>query len=161
MTSIHADEPVAPARALPAASERALVTALRRGDEDAFARLVEPHTPSMLRLATRYVRSRSVAEDVVQETWVALLEGLNRFEERATVKTWLFRVLLNNARTRAVRERRVVPMSALGADGDEEGPTVDPARFLPPDAVDWPRTGPRRRTTGGTGRSWWSCPGRR
>jgi RNA polymerase sigma-70 factor, ECF subfamily len=136
MTSIRADEP---ARALPTASERALVAALRRGDEVAFARLVELHTPSMLRLARRYVRSRSVAEDVVQETWIALLEGLDRFEERATVKTWLFRVLLNIARTRAVREQRVVPMSALGADGDEEGPTVDPTRFLPPDAVDWPR----------------------
>lgn len=136
MSGIRADEP---ARALPAASEQALVAALRRGDEAAFARLVELHTPSMLRLAGRYVRSRSVAEDVVQETWVALLEGLDRFEERATVKTWLFRVLLNIARTRAVRERRVVPMSALDGDGGDDGPTVDPARFLPPDAAGWPR----------------------
>ena len=116
--------------------ERALVAALRRGDESAFATLVDRHSAGLLRLARTYVSSVAVAEDVVQETWLALLRGLDRFEERSTIKTWLFRVAANIARTRGVQERRTTPFSSLG--DDEQGPTVDPSRFRPPDDPDWP-----------------------
>jgi RNA polymerase sigma-70 factor, ECF subfamily len=124
-------------------AEQRLVAALRRGDESAFTALVDAHAAAMLRLARAYVPSRSVAEEVVQETWLALLEGLDRFEERSSVKTWLFRVVVNIAKTRAVRERRTTPFSALpqatgDEDGDNAGPLVDPARFLPPDHEQWP-----------------------
>lgn len=108
-----------------APDETAMVTALRRGDEPAFAALVERHTPSMLRVAGGYVPSHQIAEEVVQETWIALLKGLDTFEGRSSLRTWLFTVLVNIAKARGVRERR---------DGDVQvqaftGGTVDPARF--------------------------------
>jgi RNA polymerase sigma-70 factor (ECF subfamily) len=120
-----------PAPASP--DEAALVRRLRAGDEAAFEELVRRHHPAMLRVARTYVRDRAVAEEVVQETWLAALAGLDRFEERSSLKTWLFRILANRARTRAVREARSLPFSALAAaeaDGDE--PAVDPDRFLDP-----------------------------
>ena len=84
----------------------------------------------MLRLAGMYVSSRAVAEEVVQETWLAVLTGIDRFEERSSLKTWIFRILTNKAKTRAEREGRTVPFSSLGnPDGDDE-PAVDPDRFL-------------------------------
>ncbi len=114
---------------LTAAGERGLVEALRRGDESAFASLVEELTPSMLRVARLYVPSRAVAEDVVQEAWVGVLRGIDRFEARSSLKTWIFRILTNTAKTRGVREGRTIPFSSLG--GDEPGrPAVDPERFL-------------------------------
>jgi RNA polymerase sigma-70 factor, ECF subfamily len=120
-----------------------LVAALREGDEGAFLTLVRQHQALMLRVARTYVRDPRAAEDVVQETWVALLERIDRFEGRATIKTWLFRVLVNRAITRAQRDRRQVPFCAFeGDDGDEgpgdDGPTVDPARFLGADHPRWP-----------------------
>ena len=123
-------------------AEREPVAALRAGDEAAFVSLVAAHNRVMLRVALHYVGTRSVAEEVVQDTWLALLNGLDRFEQRSSLKTWLLRVLANIARTRAVRERRSVPMSALAVDGSGDGdggPTVDPARFRDPDAEQWPR----------------------
>ncbi|HEX2086072.1 MAG TPA: sigma-70 family RNA polymerase sigma factor [Solirubrobacteraceae bacterium] len=114
-----------------------LVAALRRGDEAAFESLVRRHQSLMLRVARGYVRDPRVAEEVVQETWMALLEGIDRFEGRASLKTWLFRVLVKRAITRGTRERRQVPFSALAGD-DESGPTVDPDRFLGPDHPRWP-----------------------
>jgi RNA polymerase sigma-70 factor, ECF subfamily len=108
-----------------------ILAALKRGDETAFVQLVEQHQGLMLRVALRYVRTRAVAEEVVQETWVAVLHGLDRFEARASLKTWIFRILTNRAITRAEREGRVLPFSSLG---DDDGPAVDPDRFRPPGA---------------------------
>jgi RNA polymerase sigma-70 factor, ECF subfamily len=87
----------------------------------------------MLRIAMLYVSSRAVAEEVVQETWLAVLTGLERFEGRSTLKTWLFRILTNKAKTRGRREGRTLPFSALAADGDEDGTAVGVDHFLGPD----------------------------
>jgi len=106
-----------------------LVVALRVGDEAAFAGLVERYHGAMVRLARLYVTS-AAAEDVVQETWLALLKGLDGFEGRASLKTWLFRVLVNRARTRATRDARSVPFSSLvDAEVDAFDPAVSPDRF--------------------------------
>jgi RNA polymerase sigma-70 factor (ECF subfamily) len=119
--------------------DRAVVEALRRGDERAFAQLVDEHSSSLLRVAMIYVGSRAVAEEVVQETWLGLLGGIDRFEGRSSLKTWLFKILTNTARTRGARERRTVPFSAFGeAGGEGEGPAVDPDRFFPPDHDRYP-----------------------
>ena len=105
--------------------------ALRNGDERAFASLVDRYYGSLLRLAMAYVPSRAVAEEVVQETWVGVLEGLSRFEGRSSLKTWIFRILTNRAKTRGQRERRYEPMGLGGDSGDNpDGPPVDPDRFL-------------------------------
>src|SRR4051794_23779137 len=87
---------------------------VREGDEQAFLTLVDRYGPMMLRLAMTYVRSRSVAEEVVQDAWIGILGSLPRFEGRSTVRTWMLRILANRARTRAVKEARCVPFSALG-----------------------------------------------
>ncbi len=122
----------------PSAGERELrlVEALRAGDESAFAATVDAYSPAMLRLARVYVSSHAVAEEVVQETWLGVLRGLERFEGRSALKTWIFRILTNTAKTRAVREGRTVPFSAL-APADEES-AVDPARFLDSSHPTWP-----------------------
>jgi RNA polymerase sigma-70 factor (ECF subfamily) len=93
--------------------------------------LVERYSPSMLRIASLYTPSRAVAEDVVQETWLGVLQGLDRFEGRSSLKTWIFRILTNRAKTRGQRERRSIPFSSL-ADRESEGsdPAVDPSRFI-------------------------------
>jgi RNA polymerase sigma-70 factor, ECF subfamily len=110
-------------------SERELVAALKHGDEAAFMRLVDEYGPALLRVARMYVPTAAVAEEVVQETWIAVLNGIDRFEERSSLKTWIFRILANNAKTRGQRERRSVPFSSAAGAGDE--PSVDPDRFLP------------------------------
>jgi RNA polymerase sigma-70 factor, ECF subfamily len=107
-----------------------LARSLRAGDEQAFAELVARYHASLLRVAMIYVRNRSVAEEVVQETWLGVLEGLERFESRSLLKTWIFRILTNRAKTRATRERRTIPFSALASEDDEEGPSVEAERFL-------------------------------
>jgi len=105
--------------------------ALRNGDERAFASLVDRYYGSLLRLAMAYVPSRAVAEEVVQETWVGVLEGLSCFEGRSSLKTWIFRILTNRAKTRGQRERRYEPMGLGGDSGDNlDGSAVDPDRFL-------------------------------
>jgi RNA polymerase sigma-70 factor (ECF subfamily) len=109
-----------------------LVEALKAGDEAAFGTLVHEYGPSMLRVARMFVSSRAVAEEVVQEAWIGVLRGIARFEGRSSLKTWIFRILTNTAKTRGVREGRSVPFSALAAD-DESGTSVDPDRFLGPD----------------------------
>jgi len=111
--------------------ERALVAALRRGEEAAFVELVERYGASLLRLARTFVRDRAVAEEVVQETWLAVLNGIDRFEGRSSLKTWIFQILSNRARTRAVRERRSAPFSALAGDGEDDEAAVDADRFRP------------------------------
>src|SRR5918912_3261145 len=97
----------------PSLDELRLVEGLRRGDERAFGRLVEEYSSTLLRVAMTFVGSRAVAEEVVQETWLGVLGSLERFEGRSSLKTWIFKILTNTASTRAQRERRVVPFSAL------------------------------------------------
>ena len=112
-----------------------LVERLRAGDEDAFMDLVEKLGPTMLRIARMHVRDRATAEEVVQETWLAVLNGIDRFEGRSSLRTWIFRILVNRAKTRGERDGRVVPFSAVinadAASGDE--PSVEPDRFFPAD----------------------------
>lgn len=111
--------------------DRRIVAALRMGDERAFEELVDRYSAAMLRLAQDFVRSRAVAEEVVQETWLAVLNGIDRFEGRSSLKTWLFRILVNKAKTRGIREARTVPFSALDIEGEE--PTVPEDRFRGPE----------------------------
>jgi RNA polymerase sigma-70 factor (ECF subfamily) len=111
--------------------DAAVLARLRAGDEEAFLQLVERHSSSMLHIARRYVPSQAVAEEVVQETWLGVLTGLERFEGRSPLKSWLFRILVNRARTRGTCERRTIPFAALaGREASEAGPTVDPERFV-------------------------------
>ena len=93
--------------------EQRLVDSLRAGDESAFEMLIDRYHAPLLRLAMLYVPSRAVAEDVVQETWLGVLQGLARFEGRSSLKTWIFRILTNRARTRGQREGRSIPFSAV------------------------------------------------
>jgi RNA polymerase sigma-70 factor (ECF subfamily) len=109
-----------------------LVAALRAGDEAAFAWLVDRYDAMLRRLARNYVSSAAVAGEVVQDTWLAVLLGIDRFEGRSSLKTWLFRILMNKARTRGVREHRSVPVSSI-ADDDYDTPGFGPHRFRPAD----------------------------
>ena len=113
------------------APEEHLLRSLRDGDEQTFMRLLQELGPAMLRLARVYVGTRAVAEEVVQEAWLAVIAGLPRFEGRSSLKTWIFRILTNIAKTRAVREGRSVPFSSLAADDEDDEAIVDPTRFLP------------------------------
>jgi RNA polymerase sigma-70 factor, ECF subfamily len=110
-------------------SDGRLLVGLRAGDEAAFRTLVKQHHAMMRRVAMSYVKSVSVADEVVQETWLAVIRGLPRFEERASLKTWIFRILVNRAQSRAVREQRTTPFSSMAGGSDGE-PTVDPDRFI-------------------------------
>ncbi|WP_028062791.1 RNA polymerase sigma factor [Solirubrobacter soli] len=111
-----------------------LLARLRCGEELAFRTLVERYSATMLRVARLHVRDRQAAEEVVQETWLAVIKGLERFEERSTLKTWLFRILSNRAKSRGEREARTVPFSALvAADIGGDEPAVDPDRFRGPE----------------------------
>lgn len=109
------------------AAEAELLDALRAGQESAFAALVREYHASILRVARIYVSSPATAEEVAQETWLAVLNGLDRFEGRSSLKTWIFRILTNIARTRAQREARSLPFSSLGDETSE--PAVDADRF--------------------------------
>ena len=122
-----------------ALDEGALVAALRNRDEGAFVHLLDRYGGMMLRLALIYLPSRAVAEEVVQETWLALFQGLSRFEQRSSLKTWILRIVTNRAKTRGEREGRAVAFSALEAgDRDRAEPAVAAERFLPPDHERWP-----------------------
>lgn len=130
------------------AEERRLLQRLRAGDEAAFERLVMTMSAALLRVARSYVPSEAVAEEVLQDTWLGVLNGLDRFEGRSSVRSWIFTILLNQARTRGARERRTVPFSTLGTrDAAGDYTAVDADRFLPADAPEWPHhwaTPPRR-----------------
>src|SRR3954462_15284176 len=116
--------------------EQQLVQRLRDGDETAFAELIGAYGATMLRVAQMFVRDRASAEEVVQETWLAVLNGIDRFEGRSSLKTWLFRILTNRAKTRGQRDSRSLPFSALaGAEAEADEPSVDPDRFLGPDST--------------------------
>ncbi len=106
--------------------DRVLLERLRAGDEAAFRTLVDRHDRALRRLARTFVRTSSAADEVVQETWLAVVRGLDDFEGRSSLRTWIFRILVNRARTYAVRDARNVPFSALESD---DGPTVEPAAF--------------------------------
>jgi RNA polymerase sigma-70 factor, ECF subfamily len=105
----------------PVPGDEELLSRLRDGDEKAFATLVDRYHSPMIRLALAYVPSRAVAEEVVQDTWLGVVRGIDRFEGRSSLKTWLFRILVNRARSAGPRERRHVPLG--------HGETVDPDRF--------------------------------
>ncbi len=115
------------------ASEEELVAALRAGDEAAFRSVVRDWHSSMLRVARIFTPSRAVAEEVVQETWLRVLGALDRFEGRSSLKTWVFRILVNTAKTRAQREGRTIPFSALQDASVIPEAAVEPERFLPDD----------------------------
>jgi RNA polymerase sigma-70 factor (ECF subfamily) len=120
------------------AEDLRLVEALRSSDENAFVSLIDRYHTSMLRLAMVFVPSQAVAEEVVQETWMGVLQGLDRFEGRSSLKTWIFRILTNRAKTRARREGRSVPFSALPEFSIEiQEPAVESERFRGPDQQ-WP-----------------------
>jgi RNA polymerase sigma-70 factor (ECF subfamily) len=114
-------------------ADRELVDALRARDEAAFAKLVDELSPGLLRVAREYVRDDQVAREAVQETWLGVIKGIDRFEGRSSLKTWIFRILMNIARTRGKKEARSAPFSSLAA-GPEDEPALDPDRFKPADA---------------------------
>jgi RNA polymerase sigma-70 factor, ECF subfamily len=119
--------------------DRQLVTALRVGDEGAFAWLLDRYHAPLHRAARTYVATDAHADEVVQETWVAVLRGIDRFEHRSALKTWLYGILMNIARTRGVKESRTIPFSsAAGALHDGAEPTFEADRFRPPTDPDWP-----------------------
>jgi RNA polymerase sigma-70 factor (ECF subfamily) len=114
-------------RVKPAVEEdQALLERLRAGDERAFEALVARHDGALRRVARTFVRTDSAADDVVQETWLGVVRGLGAFEGRSSLRTWIFRILVNKARTRATRDSRSLPFSALESD---EGPAVEPGAF--------------------------------
>ena len=110
----------------------ALVEGLRRGDEECFRSLVGDEGPTLLRVARTYAQTDAVAEEIVQETWIAVIDGIDRFEGRSSLRTWLFRILINIARTRAKREARSIPFASAAPPGDE-GEPIDPDRFFAED----------------------------
>jgi RNA polymerase sigma-70 factor, ECF subfamily len=109
--------------------ESELLTSLRAGDEHVFTALVDRYHAAMRRLARTFVSTDAAADEVVQDTWVVVLDGLEKFEERSSFKTWLFRILVNRARTKGSRDARTVPASSLPAGDDRDAPAVDPSRF--------------------------------
>ncbi len=115
--------------------EEQLLAALRRGAESAFSELVDRHQAALVRVARAYVGDPATAEEVVQETWLAVLEGIRGFAGRSSLKTWIFAILCNQAKTRAMRESRQLPLSALSEDDE---PAVELDRFMPPDHPRYP-----------------------
>jgi len=110
--------------------EGQLLERLRARDESAFAELVRSWSPSMLRLARMYVSNQAAAEEVVQEAWLGVLQGIDRFEGRSSLKTWVYRILVNRAITKGTREARSIPFAALAAgEASADEPAVDPDRF--------------------------------
>jgi len=112
--------------------ERRLLARLRAGDEQAFAELVDRCHGTMLAVAQAHVRTRASAEEVVQEAWLGVIRGLDGFEGRSSLKTWILRIVVNTAKTRGVREARSVPFASLYG-GDGAGPAVEPRRFRGPE----------------------------
>jgi RNA polymerase sigma-70 factor (ECF subfamily) len=109
-----------------APSDEELVAGLRQRDEAAFAQLVDRHHAALVRLARSFVRDAGLAEEIAQDAWLRVLRGIDGFEGRSSLRTWLYAIVANRARSLGGREARSVPFSAIG-DGD---PSVDPERFL-------------------------------
>jgi RNA polymerase sigma-70 factor, ECF subfamily len=112
------------------AADLAVVAALRNGDSAAFSRLVRAYQPAFLRLARTWVRDSTLAAEVVQQAWLTALESLASYEGRSSLRTWLFGVVINVARSHLRAQRRMLPLSALVAEEVVAGPTVEPERFF-------------------------------
>ncbi|MGE0644064.1 MAG: RNA polymerase sigma factor [Nitrospira sp.] len=110
-------------------ADQPLIAKLCNGDERAFDELVNKHHGSLIRMAMGYVGDHEVAEEVVQDTWMAVIEGLGRFEGRSSLRTWIFGIMIHKAKDRGVREKRHVTFSAFDSNGEEHDEAVDPARF--------------------------------
>ena len=123
--------------------EMRLVEGLRNRDEQAFEQLIHMYQSALVRVAQMYVSSRAIAEDVVQESWLAVLNGIDRFEGRSSLKTWIFRIVANRAKTRGQREARSRPFSSL-----EPEPSVDPDRFVGGHWATFPESWPEERLLG-------------
>jgi RNA polymerase sigma-70 factor, ECF subfamily len=121
-----------------AAAEAQLLEALRARDEGAFTALVREYQPSLVRVARMFVSSQAAAEEVAQETWLGVLNGLDRFEGRSSLRTWIFRILTNIAKTKAVRDGRTLPFSALQDPARVPEAAVDADRFLDSEHARWP-----------------------
>jgi RNA polymerase sigma-70 factor (ECF subfamily) len=119
-------------RAASPTDELELVLALRAGDEGAFMRLVNRYQLRMLKMALAYVPSHAIAEEVVQEAWLGVLNGIGRFEQHSQLKTWIMRIVLNRAKRRGAQEARTIPISALRDERQDRGPSVEPDRFRGP-----------------------------
>ena len=113
----------------PSEAERTLLARLRVGDEDAFGELVDKHHGALIRMALSHVADREVAEEVVQDTWMAVIEGLSRFEGRSSLRTWIFGILIHKAKDRGVREKRHTTFSAFESYEDDHDEAIDPSRF--------------------------------
>lgn len=125
-------------------AETALIVGLRAGDEAVFAQLVTALNATLLRLARTYAPSAAVAEEIVQETWIGVITGIDRFEGRSSLRTWIVQILINIARTRSKKEARSIPFASAGAPGPEAEP-LDPDRFFAADHSLYPghwRMGP-------------------
>ncbi|NOT24308.1 MAG: sigma-70 family RNA polymerase sigma factor [Nitrospiraceae bacterium] len=110
-------------------AEDTVIARLKRGDEGAFDELVNQHHSALVRMAMGYVADREVAEEVVQDTWMAVIEGLNRFEGRSSLRTWICGILIHKAKDRGVREKRHTTFSAFESYEDDNEEAVDPSRF--------------------------------
>jgi RNA polymerase sigma-70 factor (ECF subfamily) len=128
----------------PPTDELDLVLALRAGDEDAFTQLVNRYQSGMLQIALAYVPSHAIAEEVVQEAWLGVLQGIARFEQRSQLKTWITRIVINRAKRRGSEEARTIPFSGVPSARQELGPSLGPDRFRGPSDL-WPG-------------HWWSLP---
>jgi RNA polymerase sigma-70 factor, ECF subfamily len=124
--------------AVAGSAEAQLLEALRAGDEAAFTQLVREYQPSLVRVARIYVPTQAAAEEVAAETWLAVLNGLDRFEGRSSLKTWIFRILTNIAKTRGQRDGRTLPFSALENPERVPEAALDADRFLDPEHPRWP-----------------------
>jgi RNA polymerase sigma-70 factor (ECF subfamily) len=127
------DWPTSSRSSAPPAAEDGDLAALRAGDEAAFLALVNRHHRAMVRVASLYVKTTASAEEVVQEAWVGVLRGLHLFEGRSSLRSWIFGILVNCARSRAVLDGRSVPLSALQDGQEDSGASVSPDRFLDDD----------------------------
>ena len=136
------------------ADDAELVDALRNGDEGAFSWLLDRYHAPLHRTARMYVATDAHADEVVQETWVAVLRGIDGFEQRSSLKTWLYRIVMNIARTRGVKESRTIPFSsAAGAAADGAAPTFEPTGSARRTIPSGPVIGRRCRSTGSTSRN--------
>lgn len=120
-----------PAAILPSSPEYDLVHRLLAGDEASFRELWTRYQPSMVRLARVFVPDQQIAEEVVQETWITVFQKIASFEGRASLKTWIFRILTNKGKKRGLKEKREVPFTSLGREGEESPTALDPDWFLP------------------------------
>jgi RNA polymerase sigma-70 factor (ECF subfamily) len=116
--------------------EMVLLSVLRQRDEMAFAQIIEQYHASLVRVACIYVHETAIAEEIAQETWLAVLQGMDRFEGRSSLKTWIFTILTNKAKTRSQREKRTLSYTDL-EESFQAAPTVDPKRFKDPSADQW------------------------